>query len=379
MTQDELTPMVYSDWPDEYRNNKTVPDTNSWPKSYDLSLLPNFNSTAVNDLFDFGGNQIHPVFPKRPLPFNSVLNYTDTWGPQSIYLLATSQDEKYTMCSIRAALTPNCSTEYHVTVSGGALQVKCLDPNDDLAYSKSQPKAPNGSWDPDWRDVAIEWGVGLSLNDGITDGQSTNARILSQMVPKVNALDPSLPSTSEALAVLAGSTLLRSALNSPFIHYWNYSTEVTTLEEPQYQAFNATFRTMDYQSGGNLPWQRIFYIVLAAVFLANFLSLIYFLVSGGPMTDFTESHNLFCLAILSPPSEDLAGACGGGPDREHFDIAWNVKIDQHEHMYIESSARKKDILRRHKRNRSAAMEYEMQARPLSRAYSKIRRNRASAL
>ena len=383
MTQEELLPMVYSDWPDEYRSNKTNPDTNSWPGSYDLSLFPNSTSKAVDELFDFDGSQKHPIFPKRPLPFNTVLNSTVVYGQESIYLLATSEDSFYTLCSLRAALTPNCSTEYHVTMSGGSLSVKCPDPNSHLAYSKSQPKAPNGFWDPNWKDVAISWATGLSLNSGITDGQSSNARMLTQMIPKTNALDPFLPSISEALAVLAGNTLLRSSLNSPFIHFWNYSTEITTLQEPQYQAFNATLAIVDYQSGGNRSWQRMFYIVLAVVFVANVCCLIYFLISGGLMTDFIEPQNLFCLALLSPPSEDLAGACGGGPDKEHFDTALNVRIDrQHDHLWIESSIRKRRAIDRHKRNRSSittTADYEMQARPLSRAYSKIRRNRASVL
>ena len=383
MKREELTPMVYYEWPEKYRNNTAVPNSTTWPNEYDLSLPGNLRSTAVDSLFDFDESQVHPIFPKIPEPYNTILNDSTVYGPQSVYVLATSKDSTYTMCSIRAALTPDCSTQYHVTVSGAALGLNCQDPNDRLAYHNSEPKATNGAWKQDYKDVATEWAKAISLGDGISDGKSTNARLLTQMIPKSNVLDGSLPSISEALAVLAGNTLLLSSLNSPFIHYWNYSDEISTLKEPQYQAFNATYRNLDYQSGGTRQWQGMFYIVLTVVFVANFFCLIYFLISGGLMTDFIEPQNLFCLALLSPPSEDLAGACGGGPDKEHFDTAWNVKIDrQHDHLWLESSTGKRRAVGRHKRNKSSITtmtDYEMQARPLSRAYSKIRRNRASAL
>ncbi|KAL6720652.1 hypothetical protein ACLMJK_002577 [Lecanora helva] len=384
LTAEELTPMVYYEWLENYRNDTGMPNSTSWPNYYDLTIPEKYRLTAVDKLFDFDESQVHPIFPKLPDPYNTVLNASSAYGPNSVYLLAATQDKAYTMCSIRAAVTPSCSTHYHVTVSGAALSVNCEDPEDRLAYRKSVPEAPNGVWEKDWKDVASGWASALSLNAGISDGKASNARLLSQMIPKANRLDPALPSISEALAVLAGNTLLLSSLNSPFIHYWNYSNETPPiLKTPQYQAFNATFRSIEYQSGGTQDWQGMFYIVLAVVFIANLCCFIYFLVSGGLMTDFIEPQNLFSLALLSPPSEDLAGACGGGPDRNQYDVPWNVKIDRaREHLWFESSDGKRSIKRRHKRNKSSIsgpMEYEMQQRPLLRAYSKIRRNRASIL
>lgn len=61
---------------------------------------------------------------------------------------------------------------------------------------------------------------GLALNDGTVDGNGSNARVLTQLVPKTPALDPSLPSIAEAIAVMAGSTLLQSTKDAPFVEFF---------------------------------------------------------------------------------------------------------------------------------------------------------------
>jgi hypothetical protein len=61
----------------------------------------------------------------------------------------------------------------------------------------------------------------LSLNTGVTDGDASNSRMLSQFQLKnMDGLNPALPSPAEALAVLMGSTLLMSAQDSPFVEFW---------------------------------------------------------------------------------------------------------------------------------------------------------------
>jgi hypothetical protein len=60
------------------------------------------------------------------------------------------------------------------------------------------------------------------------DGNSSNSRILTQLVPKTAvlagetpaSLDPSLPSIAEALAVMAGYTLLMSTRDAPFAQFF---------------------------------------------------------------------------------------------------------------------------------------------------------------
>ena len=383
LSAEELVPMVYSNWTKEYRNNTAVPDSTSWPNKYNLSLPEPYIHTVVDDLFGFDDSQVHPVFPKLPLPFNTVLNASSVFGSYSIYILAASQDSTYTLCSLRAALTPNCSTQYHASMSGDTLSTRCEDRDDRLAYSRSNPNATNGMWKKDWKDIASEWAMALSLGAGISDGAASNARLISQMTPKNASLDPSLPSISEALAVLAGNTLLLSAIDSPFIHYWNYSDEVPALKDPQYQAFKASFSALTYQSGGTQAWQNIFFVVLILIFVANLCCLSYFIISSGLMTDFMEPQNLFCISLLSPPSQAIEGSCGGGPVKEHFSAQWNIKIDRlREHLWFESSGSSKPGMWKHWKKESAPtknMDYEMGTTPLGRAYSRIRKNRTSIL
>ena len=370
--------MVYTEWSDY---NGTMPNSLTWPNGFNLTLNPP-QKTAVDDLFGFSSNQVYPIFPKLPLPYNTVLNYSIVYGAEAVYLLATSSAGSYTLCSMRAALSRDCSTILHSSGSGGSLNTNC-DSDNQLAYGRSEPKAPNGVWLPDWVSVASVWGTALSLNAGITDGKASNARLLTQLIPKSNQLELSLPSISEALAVLAGCTLLLSSLDSPFIHYWNYSTTVTTLAEPQYQGFNATLKSMTYQSGGSQQWQSIFYIVLLLVFLVNFCCLIYFIVSGDSLvTDFVEPQNLFCLSLLSPPSRALEGACAGGPSSEHFSTRWNIKLDRtRDHFWIENNEAQNRGARNYRQDWSGTTqqtEFEMQS-PVTRMYSRIRKKRSSLL
>lgn len=59
--------------------------------------------------------------------------------------------------------------------------------------------------------------LGIALNDGSVDGNGSNSRVLTQLVPKEAKFDPSLPSIAEALAVMTGSTLLQSTKDAPFV------------------------------------------------------------------------------------------------------------------------------------------------------------------
>ena len=329
----------------------------------------------MDDLFGFDDIQKHPIFPILPESYNTVFNYSQIWGQDSVFVLATSATGTYTMCSMRVALSPNCSTEYSASVSGGSLTSHC-DPGNPLAYIRSEPKAPQGVWSQDWVNVVSEWGIGLSLNAGIVNGNGANARLLSQLIPTSTSLDPSLPSISEALAVLAGGTLILSSQDSPFIHWWNYST-ADTLVDPQYQAFNATLKTREYMSGGQHPWQGVFYIVLLVVFVTNVICLGYFVISGSHLTDFMEPQNMFPLSLNSPPSAVVDGSCGGSLTKEQFGAIWRIVHDsEREHLYIES----KDGMpkKARKRDYSRQTEFEMKS-PMEVMYSELGRKRTSRL
>lgn len=358
--------------------NGTAANLTGWPVGFNIPTYPDWlNSTPVDDLFEFGEKygRRPPVFPKLPTPYNTVLNATG-WFADSIYLLATSATGEYTMCSLRASLTTKCSTRYSASLSGGSMNAHCEDLGDELAYTNSSRNATDGVINKDWAVVAAEWGRALSLNAGITDGAASNARLLSQLIPTTPALDPSLPSIAEALAVLSACTLLLSSSDSPFIHFWNYSTTVTTLEEPQYQGFRAAFRYKDYTSGGNQRWQGVFYVVLALTFVTNLFCLIFFVVRRGLVTDFIEPQNLFSLSLNSPPSHALDGACGSGPEGEQLIMNWHIKMDQErEHFYIENGQGPPPSKRRPTR----PLDFEMDTNPIVNTYTKLSSRHSSLL
>ena len=244
MSRDEMAPMIFTEWPPENYNGTNL-NVTTWPNSFNLTTPNSMVHTAVDDLFGFDDHETHPVFPKLPLEYNTVLNASGVYGHQSIYLLATSATGTYTMCSMRVAQSPDCYTEYYASMSGGSLTSYCG--HNPLTYSNSQPKAPNGFWEKDWKDVGVEWGTGLSLNAGITDGKSAISRLLSQMIPTTNDFDSQLPSISEALAVLAGCTLVLSSQGSPFIHCKPPfkalpSVRVSLCSRDQFCESNLTFR-----------------------------------------------------------------------------------------------------------------------------------------
>lgn len=385
MTKEELAPLVLTTWP-AYKN--VTIDTTMWPKNYSIPAPPSWlNKTAVDDVFGFGEkyNRRHPVFPKYPLPYNTILNSSIGYF-DSLYMLATSATNMSMLCSIRQSLTPNCSTIYRASLSGGSLESRCEDPTDPLPYSKSDPNATNGVLNSDWINVAISWATSLSLNAGISDGNAANARLLSQLIPTARSLDPSLPSIAEALAVLAGSTLLTSSRDAPFIHFWNYSTTIPTLAVPQYQGFNASLLTQDYASGGTQRWQNMFYVILATVFFTNVFCLVYFLVQGEMLTDFIEPQNMFCLALNSPPSRLLDGSCGGGPEKNQFRTKWAIGCEaEHDHLFFQEGKYQPDLhpsgrqlgrWRRRVGGGSMEEDDEMLGSPLTNMYTKLSKRRS---
>jgi hypothetical protein len=163
----------------------------------------------------------------------------------------------------------------------------------------------------------------MDLNGGTYNNNASNARILTQLALEKPALPTDLPSLAEALAVYASSTLLIGSIDTPFVHYWDQPE--TILEgRGMAQSFNASLRTQQYTSGHVASWQSIFYVVLLLVFAINIFCLVYFVLRSGLVTDFTEPQNLFALAINSPPSKQLKGSCGGGPQKRDLVVPWRV-------------------------------------------------------
>ena len=376
--------MIIVDWKGY---NGTEPNATNYPDGYSIPPRPSWlNETKVDDLFGFGEKygRRHPVFPKLPKPFNTVLNTTDLES-DSVYILATSPDRAYMLCSIRSWMSPDCSTEYHASMSGGSMTTRCNDPTDQLAYRLSQPLATSGVTNVNWTTVAVQWALTLSLGAGIIDGAASNARLLSQLMPTTRALDPNVPSIAEALAVMAGCTLLLSSLDSPFTHDWN-NTDTTYFQEPQYQAFNATVRSQDYSSGGTQHWQGMFYVVLAAVFLTNAFCLVYFALHHGLLTDFIEPQNLFSLSLNSRPSQALDGCCGGGPEKEQLNTSWHIDLDKtRDHFHIQSLDKAQDHAkgvvqkRNGKKKRKPEREMQLESSPVAEMYDRLSKKRTSLL
>lgn len=374
VSADELGPILYKKW----SAAKIKPlNASEWPTNHNFSEAPRKLNNALDDIFGFGDERPPPVFAKLPLAFNTILNFSSNGRWDSLYLLATSGgiEQNYMLCSIRGSLTPNCSTEYHASMGGGNLTTNCEDPTDAFSYHKSYPTAPNVGLSKDWVNVAVSWIKAVNLNDGLNDGQSSNARLLTQFMPTGFKLDRTTPSISEALAVMAGCTVILSGLGSPFVHFWNYTGDNNMVTEPQTQYFNATLRTQDYSSGGTQNWQGLFYVVLVTVFVMNIGCLIWFFIRSNFITDFTEPENLFCISLNSPPSHRLEGACAGGPEKEQIATKWTIGMDQErEHYYIEEG---ENQLRPRKKAKSK--NFEMADRPAATTYNKLASGRVSIL
>lgn len=389
----EIAPLVYTEWP----KAETKPfNTSLWPRGYDLPRYPDWlkaapasnfsdftnytarNTTPIDDLFEFGEryNRRPPIFPKFPIKFNTVLNTTSNADVDAIYLLATGATGAYMMCSISVSLTTGCSTWYNASTSGNSMVSRCEDPNDSLQYSKSYPDATNGYRLKDWVDTAYHWALGVNLNGGVSDSDDSIRRLLTELIPTTPSLNASLPSIAEALAALSGCSLLISSLGAPFVHFYNYSTVPADLtKHPQLQQFRATLSFQDYASGGDQPWQNIFFVILLLAVLINCSCLVYFIINGGLVTDFVEPQNLFALAINSPPSQQLAGSCGGGPEDGQLRTKWFIGMDQ-EHFYIADKHSQVEPMHSSPPGHS---EFSYEDSPLSRSYSELSRKRKSIL
>ena len=341
MTAEELEPLVYTLWPG--RSSSTV-DSSNWPHEFEIPIYPQWtNRTAVDDVFEFGEayGRRAPIFPTVPPSNNTLLNYTG-WYADSIYLLATAPDNSSMMCSLRAFLVADCSTLYQASMSRGVLTSNCEDANDEQLYSKSRPDAPNVTLQTDWASFATEWAKAINLNDGIDKMNAANARLLTQLMPKNASLNPLMPSIAEALAALAGSTLLVGAIHAPFVHDHYSQPPPTTLN---YGEFKAVLQTHEYYSSYQQNWQLGYYIILLATFAINCYCLFYLVRKGNFLTDITEPQNLFSLAINSPPSQNLGGTYGSRLSKQQHSSTWSTKATDVNQVYFvrdEPSAREKD-------------------------------------
>jgi hypothetical protein len=113
----------------------------------------------------------------------------------------------------------------------------------------------------------------------------------------------------------------------------NYTAPMLDNYQPQF--FNASVQAQQYASGGvEDAAARAWVIVLLLVFLMNIFVLVYFVLHRGLVTDFSEPPNLFARAVNSPPSAQLAGSCGGGPEGKQYMVNWFVNHEGN-HLFME--------------------------------------------
>lgn len=389
MTEEELTPLVYERWPDGHNFNPLTWDY----EGHQVVPVDWFNRTVVDDIFGWDPTanaevkQTPPVFGKLPIANNTITNSTGFWPTNAIYILGAAPNKTmtppYVLCALRAKLSPVCSTKYSAAASGASFSAHCENPANPLQYNHRNQSAHDGVWDGNWKNVAGEWARSLSLNSGITDGRASNARLLMQFLPtldprtKTYSLDPKLPSVGEALAVLAGSTLLLGSRNAPFVQFFNYTKPDNVSAEPVSQYFEATVRAVGYASGGTEQWQNVFYLILVFAFFTSAIILAFMLfeVRGRQITDFTEPQNLFALAMNSPATAQLQGACGAGPQGRQLNERFYVAMEEEdEHYYIRTKAEENVRPASMRARRSmASMEVDEMPKAVSPAMDEYRR------
>ncbi|KAJ5714097.1 uncharacterized protein N7483_011278 [Penicillium malachiteum] len=350
MNKSELAPMVYTTWPDGSANfNSTTWSNSAGPG---IPLFPDWlNSTVVDSLFGFGPKygQRPPVFGTYPEEYNTIINVTGYLTANAVYLLGKPEasNPEYVMCAIRAKLTGVCSTSYDAESSGASLYTNCEDSSNKLQYDKQVSNFVEGDWSSDWKNVANDWATALNLGSGITDSDASNERLIMQMMPSYDSstntytLNPDLPSISEALAVMSGCTAILGTQHTPFVQGWNYTVAENILPEPVYQHFTAKLQVAAYQSGGTEGWQNVFFVVLVFAFMTSAGCLVFMIIEarGHQVTDFTEPQNLFALAVNSPQSSRLRGACGCGPEGNEMNERWFIGMEEtDEHYYIRAKA-----------------------------------------
>ena len=369
LNQTELSPLIYVTWPNaKFNTGEQIPGQRLPIPSNDWTLEAHpkpgkkfMNRTVVDDIFEWGlpyGYQ-PPTFPMFPIEYNSILNASFyTYGStDSIYLLFKAPNtitKDYTVCKLRSGkfslhfkrssltflvITPACSTHYNVSgTAGGQMKSNCEDAGDNMSYERSVPGTPS-LFNKDWINVGSELVRALSLGTGISNANASSSRLITQLVTKDPAVgevatrNGSMPTISESLAVMAGSTLLLSSTDATFYHYWNFTN--ATLDTGILLPFNASIQSQEYTSGFVARWTILFYLILIIVFCTNIFCLIYFILQSGLVTDYSEPQNLFALAVNSPASRRLGGSCGAGPEGNQFNVDWHVMHDDNSgHFFI---------------------------------------------
>lgn len=357
MAADELAPLVYTAWPHANTTstgvgNQTIA-ANSTGWSAEIPVLSDsewLNSTVVDDIFGWGAayGRRPPVFEVYPADNNFYANASMPSGA-SVYFLAKSRflDNNYTVCELRSWPAIQCSTRFDVSgTTGMSMRADCAQDADYYPANASLLYAANpdayvhhmNANDTiadagDWKYFAQGWVTSLSLSGGLQNSNSSVSRILTECALRAPQLNTSLPSMAEGLAALLANTLVTSALDTPFVHYWGYNTTILN-GTGELVSFPARVRSQEYASWHSEGWQGIFYIILGAAFLLNCLCLLY-LCRVGLVKDFLEPTSLFAIATsvssaaaaMGPGARSsiMRGGGGGGGGETESMLTTNTK------------------------------------------------------
>lgn len=326
MDYDELKPLVYTAWPNA---NTTMTGVGNQTKAasdlWDIYEVPNItstewlNSTAVDDIFGWGEKygRRPPVFELYPSDSNLYANSTMPWG-SSIYFISKSRlMDNYTVCEVHSWPAIQCSTRFDVSgTTGMTLETDCSQDIDYYPGNSSMYTTNPDAYvhymnandtiadSPDWKQIINGWIISLSLDGGLTNSDASVSRMMTEFALREPQLNASLPSMAEALSSIIVNTLVTSAIDTPFIHYWHYN-ETILPGRGELVTFPARVRSQEYASWHTEKWQGIFYIIMTAAFLLNLLCLAY-LLRVGLVKDFLEPTSLFALATASAAA--LSGA-----------------------------------------------------------------------
>ncbi|KAK9783943.1 hypothetical protein SCAR479_00502 [Seiridium cardinale] len=290
-----------------------------------VSKLP----TPLEDVFYWGkkyNSRYRPTFEALPPARQFVTDARRViTNADSIYIMAKADEDndEYTLCQMRSVVVSTCSTRFQVSRFSGNMSAECDGDIPIEPYGRLFGSVSDEFLAPSWRDLAVQWNIALGLNNGVTNSSSANQRLLSGFILSKPELQEGLPSLAEALAVWASPTLIDSSLGATFYAGWPHGDENDTLPEPGItEEIVAMYRFRTYISGSATksvtPGQVALLTVLAVV----------------PIL----SANLFTLAINSPPSRVLQGACGRGPVYKDLGVSFRVGYSESaNHYYFEDA------------------------------------------
>ena len=312
-TESELEPLVYDKWPDR----------DPHASSSNMKIFTHWrNTTALDSIFGFQDDSPPPVFRLLPPETNSVLN--GNWhAMNALYLLLAfgkpNQTTYYNLCSLSLSFLGGCSSELFISASSTSLTSDC-DPHDmsyDLPLQLDQHDTP-----AHWANFSFNWAQAAGLDSGEIAPTSAGPGILADLALQESTHESTQPLLVEALAVLAGNTLLDSMVDAPFNGSWPYKQP--SLPAPVLQPFRARVIRSAYLSGGGSPWQNVFMLVLATTFILSLFCLGFLLyisancsrLSGkagmagsGLREDCTDLDELFQIVLNAPQPGEGSPAC----------------------------------------------------------------------